>query len=523
MSSVAAPLRNRVFLALWIASVTSHVGTWMSETGTTLVMTDLTSSPLVIALVSASTSLALLLVSLPAGTLADVVDRRKLLLASQAGMTVVAVVYAYMAYTDMLTPGLLLAATFAIGVGSAVSLPAWEASIPEIVGREHMASALTLDSIGINVGRALGPATAGIVVALVGAWLVFLLDAVTFVALFVAVLAWKPAPVVRSAAPERFTAAIRGGARYVRHSPAFRAVLVRTAAFTLAASALWGLLGVRLRIGLGFESLTYGLIVGAFGAGAILTAFVLPKLRRRYNADVLTLTSTVLMAGLLVAIALLASPLAIGACMLVGGGAWIAQMSGLNVAAQFATASWVRGRALSMYAVVFQGSMFVGTTTWGSIASWWTTRLALLIASGVLLAGMVLAIRYRLAPTEKMDLTPSMHWPRPQLALDASQSDLPAFVTIEYEVDPSDHGAFMAAMQDVRRMRLRDGASSWGVFHEPETPRILMECFQVPSWTEHLRQHDRITKQDLASEATVRRFHRGDSPPKIRHFVAPRT
>lgn len=523
MSSVAGPLRNRVFLALWIASVTSHVGTWMSETGTTLVMTDLTSSPLTIALVSAATSLALLLVSLPAGTLADVIDRRKLLLASQAGMTLIALTYAYMAYAGLLTPGLLLGVTFVLGLGAAVSLPAWEASIPDIVGREHMASALTLDSIGINVGRALGPAAAGILVALVGVWLVFLLDALTFLTLFAAVFAWKPAPVVRSTAPERFLAAIRGGARYVRHSPAFRAVLVRTAAFTLAASALWGLLGVRLRIGLGFESLTYGLVVGAFGAGAILAAVALPRLRRRFNADVLTLASTAVMAGLLVALAVLVSPLAIGACMLVGGGAWIAQMSGLNVAAQFATASWVRGRALAMYAVVFQGSMFVGTTAWGSVATAWTTRLALLAAASVLVASMALAIRYRLAPTERMDLTPSMHWPHPQLAIDPSQTDLPAFVSVEYEVDPGDHAAFMAAMQDVRRMRLRDGASSWGIFHEPETPRILLECFQVPSWTEHMRQHDRITKQDLASEERVRRFHRGPSPPKVRHYVAPRT
>ena len=246
-------------------------------------------------------------------------------------------------------------------------------------------------------------------------------------------------------------------------------------------------------------------------------------LRRRYNADILTLTSTVLMAGLLLALATLASPMIIGACMLVGGGAWIAQMSGLNVAAQFATASWVRGRALAMYAVVFQGAMFVGTTTWGSIASWWTTPLALLAAASVLLASMVLAIRYRLAPTEKMDLTPSMHWPRPQLTIDSAQEDLPAFVSVEYEVEPNDHAAFMAAMQEVRRMRLRDGASSWGVFHEPEAPRILLECFQVPSWAEHMRQHDRITKQDLASEETVRRFHRGTAPPVVRHYVAPRT
>lgn len=523
MSGLAGALRNRVFFVLWIATVSSHVGAWMSETGTTLVMTDLTSSPLIIALVSASTSLAFLLVSLPAGALADIVDRRKLLLASQAAMTLVAAAYAYFAYTDQLTPGVLLGATFALGVGTAVSLPAWEAAIPGIVGREHLASALTLDSIGINVGRAIGPATAGILVALVGAWLVFLLDALTFFALFLAVLAWKPDPTFHKAPPERFLAALRGGARYARHSQAFRAVLVRSAAFILAASALWGLLGARLRIGLGFDALTYGLIVGVFGAGAILTAVVLPRLRRRFNADILTLTSTALLAGLLLALAFFVSPLAIGACMLVGGGAWILQMSGLNIAAQSASATWVRGRALAAYAVVFQGAMFLGITTWGSIASWWTTQLALLAAASVLLASMALAIRYRLAVTEKLDLTPSMHWPRLTFDVDPTQEDLPAFVSIEYDVDPKDHAAFMAAMQDARRMRLRDGASAWGVFHEPDTPRILTECFQVPSWTEHLRQHDRVTKHDLATEEAVRRFHRGASPPRVRHYLTPRS
>jgi MFS family permease len=522
MGNLTGPLRNRIFFGLWIASVASHVGTWMSETGTTLVMTDMTSSPLVIALVAASTSLALLLFSVPAGALADVVNRRRLLLVSQGAMVVIAVAYAYMAYAALLTPGVLLGVTFALGLGAAVSLPAWEASIPEIVGRENLASALTLDSIGLNVGRALGPATAGLLVAFVGVWSVFLLDALTFLALFVAVLAWKPAPTLQSTAPERFTSAIRGGLRYVRHSPDFRAVLVRAAAFTLAASALWGLLGVRLRIGLGLDSLAYGLIVGAFGVGAILTAFVLPRLRHRFNADALTLMSSAIMAGLLIALAILESPLAIGVSMLIGGGAWIAQMSGLNVAAQFSTASWVRGRALAVYAVVFQSAMFLGTTTWGSLASWFSTTWALLAAAALLVAGMLLAIRYRLAVTDKLDLTPSLHWPRPSFAMEPGQEELPALVTVEYQVDPQDHAAFMEAMTEMRRIRMRDGASSWGIFQEPETPGLLMESFQVPSWTEHMRQHERVTKQDQAAEDRVRRLHRGAAPPKVRHFVAPR-
>lgn len=522
MAGALSPLRNRVFLGLWVASVTSHVGTWMNDTATTLAMTDLTASPLTISLVAASTSLALLVVSLPAGALADIVDRRKLLMAAQLSMGLLALGYTYAAYAGLLNATLLLAVTFLLGIGAALTMPAWESAIPQIVDRENLAGALTLDSIGLNVGRAVGPAIAGILVATIGLWLVFLLDAFTFFALFLAVWAWKPTKSLRPAIPESFGAAARGGIRYVRHSPEFRAVLVRAASFIFAACAIWALLPSRLRIELAFDSMTYGLIVGSFGAGAITTALLLPRLRVRFSADALTITATLLLAGLLVAISQFTRAGMLAGSMFIGGGAWIAQMSGLNVAAQFATAQWVRGRALSLYVVVFQSAMFVGATVWGTIASRTATQTALLLAAALLVATVVLAVRYRLAPAQKLDLEPSLHWPTPMLTVPPGQTEAPALVTVEYEIDATDETAFVAAMVPVRKQRLRDGATSWGLYRDPDRARHFLESFQVPSWDEHMRQHERVTKDDAAMEARVRKFHRGDAPPRVRHYIGAR-
>jgi MFS family permease len=520
-SSALAPLASKAFRVLWIADVAGTVGTWMNDTATSLTMTQLTASPLTIALVGAAGSLPILLLSLPAGALADVLDKRRILLTANVTLTALALAYAAAAYFGLLSPLILLAATFGFGIGAAIVGPAFDSAVPTMVEKPHLAGALTLQSIGINVGRAVGPALGGLLFAFVGAWLVFLLDAVTFLGFFFAVLAWHPGRRPSSAPAERFIAAQRGGIRYIRYSPGFRAVLTRTGAFILCASALWALLPTRLRLGLHVDALRYGLIIGAFGAGAIVTALLLPRIKARLTPDQVAAASIVILAGLLVALGLLANIPLIAICMFIGGGAWIGQMSSLNVAANFASAEWVRGRALSVYVTVFQGGMFVGTLAWGFMATRFDPSIALLSAAGLLVLSLLLGFRYRLSAAHGMNLEPSLHWPEPTMSPEGSGVRRAALVMVEYRIAAADHHAFLEAMKPIRRQRLRDGAYAWGIYEDPDIAGVLIESFQLESWAEHLRQHARVTKHDAEAQAVAQAFHRGQDPPRVRHLVSP--
>jgi len=295
-ASVWSPLRHSVFRALWIASIVSNIGSWMQDVGESWLMTSLTLSPVLVALVETAGSLPVVLTALPAGALADIVDRRRLLIVMQVWMVIVATAMGVMALTGHMTTGRLLSLTFLLGIGSAVSNPVWQAITPELVPSEDLPAALSLGGVAVNIARAIGPAIGGLIIAASGQWVVFFINAVSFLAVFLVVYRWQPAPRTSKLPPEEIISAMRAGTRYLRHSPELQTVLLRCAGFIVCASALWALLPQQARRGLGLSSFGYGALLGCLGIGAIAGAWLLPTLRKRFAINQLVAGGSIVFA-----------------------------------------------------------------------------------------------------------------------------------------------------------------------------------------------------------------------------------
>jgi MFS family permease len=514
-----SPLRRALFRSLWIATVVSNIGTWMHTVGVAWLMTELTPSPLLVALMQTAVSLPIFFLGLPAGALADIVDRRKLLLATEGWMLLVALVLGILTLTGTMSAWVLLALTFLLGLGTALDAPAWQAIIPELVEREELPAAVALSATGFNIARAIGPAIGGLIVAAAGPQAVFFLNAVSFLAVSLVIFRWRRDQVPSVAPPEEMLGATAAGMRYVRHAPALQAVLVRTGVFILGASALWALLPVMVRQELGLEATGYGIILGSLGLGGVICALLLPRLRRSLSVDGLTVAATVVFAGTTLALATLRLVPLLLLCMMAGGMAWLAIMSSLTVAAQTAVPAWVRARALGIYLLVFQGLMAAGSFGWGALAEQFGSGTALFVAASVLVGGLAVTRRWPLRVIEGLDLMPSYHWPDPELAIMPDPKAGPVLITVEYRVPAERTGEFIQAMEAMRRFRHKDGAVRWGVFRDLADPDRYLETFLVPTWAEHMRQHARVTMEDQATEAYAFSFLQPDVAPVACHLI----
>lgn len=521
-ASTWRPLRQPLFRALWLASLTSNIGAWMHEAGAGWLMTSLTSSPVMIALMQTATTLPIFFLALPAGALADGMDRRRMLILTQALMFVAAATLGVVALADAMTPWLLLILTFALGAGAAMNAPAWQATTPELVPRADLPSAVALIGMGLNLARAVGPALGGVVVALAGAWAVFLLNAVSFLSVIVVLYSWRRTKPDR-VPPEPVLNSIRAGIRYARHAPALRAVLVRTVLFVPFASALWALLPVLARHEMGLDSVGYGILFGCLGAGAVAGAIVFPEMQRRFSRDLLAVGATILFAVATVALAEIRDFGRLCVVMVAAGAAWITLMASFNIATQGAAPSWVRARALALYLLMFQGSMAAGSAVWGAVTEHGGLSMALLCAAGGLIVGLTVIRRYPLNGVEELDLTPSAHWPEPVMVVKPQPEDGPVLVTVQYRIDPLQARDFTFAMQPVREQRLRDGALRSGLYSDPADPSRYFETFVIESWAEHLRQHKRVTVSDRVTEDRASAFHIGEEPPVMSHFISAHT
>src|SRR5205807_1608263 len=418
VASAWSPLRESVFRALWIATVVSNIGSWMQDVGESWLMTSLTTSPVLVALVETAGSLPVVLVALPAGALADIVDRHRLLLVMQIWMFVAAAAMGILALMGHMSPGRLLSLTFLLGVASAMSNPIWQAITPELVSHSDLPAAITLNAVAINIARAIGPALGGFIVAASGPWAVFLLNAASFIGIMVVVYRWQPAPRKSKLPPEEIIGAMRAGTRYLRHSPELKTVLIRSGIFVICASALWALLPQQARRHLGLGSFGYGLLLGCIGFGALAGAWLLAKLRDRFSTNQLVAAGSIVFGLATMSLAYLHSFGVLAATLAGGGVAWIVVLSNLNVAAQTVTPSWVRARVMAVYLLVFMGGLAAGSAVWGFVAARSGVSAALLLAAIGLLAGLVTTWRYRLVGDDNLSLTPSMHWPEPTVLID---------------------------------------------------------------------------------------------------------
>lgn len=519
-SSVWGPLSDGVFRSIWIAALISNVGTWMHDVSAGWLMTSMSAEPLMVALVQAATSLPMFLFALPAGALADIVDRRRLLLAAQTWMLLAAAALAGLAFVDAITPLRLLACTFALATGAALNAPTWQAVVPDLVPPNQLANALALNGVAINVARAVGPAIGGFIVAGFGAGAVFLLNSLSFVAVIAAIYRWRREPVQRALPPEKLFGAIRSGFRYVRRAPQFQAVVARSATFVLCGSALWALLPLVARVELQAGPAGYGTLLGFFGLGAVTAALVLPRLRAAWNVEVLLGGAALTLAAVIASVAH-APGLAFGCvATYAGGAAWLVFLSILNVTAQTAVPGWVRARALATYLVIFFGAMTAGSTGWGWLAGRIGIPSALAVAAAAMVAGTAMKRRFPIAGGKGADLAPDVHWPAPTIVGAIGHDRGPVLVTLDYRIDPEQARDFALAMDDVRVIRERDGAILWGLFVDAADPTRYVESFLVDSWLEHLRQHERITVADRIVLQRARRFHVGADGPVISHLIA---
>lgn len=519
-TSAWRPLAHPVFRALWIASVASNVGTWMQSVGGVWLMASLDASPTAVALMQSATAFPTLLLALPAGALADIVDRRRLLLACQLWMLASAAALGALTLAGLATAPILLGLTFSIGLGAAVNMPVWQAITPELVPRDDLPSAVALGGVGMNIARAIGPALGGLVVAALGPGVVFLINAATFVGVVLVLYRWDRAPRASASPVERWFGAMRAGVRYLRHSPELQIVLVRAGAFIASGTALWALLPVLAKSELGMGAVGYGVLLGCVGAGALTGALLLPRLRRALPIDAIIALASLVFAAVTASLALTRNPVLLGAALWVGGVAWIAALASLNVSAQLSVPAWVQARALGLYLMVFQGGMAIASAGWGRVAEHFGVPKAFLAAGAGLVAVLPLGFFFRLGRAVDRDLGPDLHWPDPALAIEPRDEDGPVLVTVEYRVPKENREAFSAAIGALARVRRRDGAIDWSCYTDTADPERRLEAFLVESWAEHLRQHERMTNADREHEDRVRKLVTIGTEPVVRHFIA---
>ena len=528
-SSGLSPLKYNAFRAIWLAAIVSNVGSMMQAVGESWLMTSLVASSLIVALTWASDSLSIVALALPAGALADIVARRRLLIISQSWMFVIALTLAVMTVLGFISPVILLVLIFLLGLGEAISTPAFSPFLLGTVPRTEIRNAITLNGVAFNIGRGIGPALGGVLVAAIGPAAVFLLNALSFAGIVIVLLRTgsnnsnkRTEDTLLQLPAERMFGAMRVGLRYVRNSRSIHWIFVRVIVFAISASALPALLPSLSRYALRLDSTGYGILFGLFGLGAIISGIIIvPRVINKTSPDQLIVLATVLFSISLVALGTIQNLVVLGVAMVIAGIAQLMAFSSFTFVLYRTLPNWVMSRVASVYQLVLQSAIVGGTVFWGAAADRLGIRIALLLTGMALAAGLMTKTRFPLrAGNEDVDVSPSMHWPLPTLLVKPEFEQGPVLVQIEYKIDPKHQDEFSHAMKDLSIIRKRDGAFFWGLFRHDVYPDIYIEAFMIDSWAEHLRQHERITVADRSVEDRAVSFHIGNKPPVVSHFIA---
>jgi MFS family permease len=510
-------LRVPLFRNLLIADFVSDMGTFMQSVGAAWLMVSLHAGPGYVALIQTAASLPYFLLALPAGSAGDIFDRRKLVLFTESWMMGVALILAVLTMSGLTSPWLLLALTFALSAGDAFETPTWRATLPELVSKDDLAAASALNGIEFNLARAVGPATAGMLIAVAGVSTAFFANVISFVGVIVVVARWKRSIRKLTSPPETLMGATAAAVRYVRNSPAILTVLVRTALILFFSSSLFALLPSVAR-SVDERAIGYGLLLGCFGAGAIGGALLMQWLRARFSTEMIVSAGSLALGAAIVTITRLHRLSTLALVILISGAAWVLFISLVNALVQNLAPDWVRARVLAIFTLVYMGSFALGSAAWGGVAQHQSVRLALVYSGFGTVGSAIIGLLARL-PDSTADLTPWNHWRMPVIVKELSDGllDGPVLVTIEYSIIAEQEAKFLRAMRQYSRIRRRDGAYRWGIYRDVEVANRFAEIFLVHSWAEHLRQHERLTKGDHELEEQVYRYVAGE--PKVRHLL----
>ena len=517
--SPLAPLKHQTYRSIWTANLASSFGALIQGVGAAWLMTSIADSVDMVALVQASTSLPIMLFSLVGGAMADSFNRRRVMLWAQCFMLLVSAVLAVGTYLGLITPWTLLAFTFLIGCGTAINNPAWQASVGDLVPRDDLPAAVALNSIGFNLSRSVGPAVGGAIVAVAGAAAAFALNTVSYFALIFVLWRWRPKQEPRKLPREAMFTAMRAGLRYVAMSPNLGKVLLRSFAFGMSASAVLALLPVVAATLLGGGPLTYGLLLGAFGIGAVGGALLSARLQQAISSESIVRIAFTGFAACAAIGAISPFIVVTAAAMLLGGACWVLALSLFNVTVQMSTPRWVVGRALSIYQTATFGGLAVGSWIWGIAADHYGVSAALLIAAASMLVGGAIGLVYSLPKAIALNLDPADRWREPHLEIDLLPRSGPIVVSVEYIIESQNIAAFLEAMSDRKRIRRRDGARRWTLMRDLEHPEIWTESFQTPTWVEYVRHSQRMTKADASISERLRALHRGPEGPRVRRAI----
>ncbi|HJS88275.1 MAG TPA: MFS transporter [Acetobacteraceae bacterium] len=508
-----APLRHTAYRRLWAANVVTSLGLWLQNTGAGWLMTSLAPVPLIVALVQVATILPSFALSLPGGALADIVDRRRFLIGTQLWMMASAGLLAALTLLHLTTAWGLLALTFAIGIGGALTAPAWSAIIPDLVPRGDLVQAIALGGIGFNLARALGPALAGALVLLGGAGLAFALYAGSFIAVISALVAWRGRRRThRTALPrEHLISAMRAGTRFVRNTPLIQNAMLRCFAFALPASAPWALLPLVVREQLGLGAGMFGLILGLMGAGGVTSGLLMPRLARLMSRGAMVFTATLASCAGMAMLGLARHWGVAGAGMALFGTGWVAAFAMTQATAQLVCPPWVRARALGIYQLSFNGALTLGSVGWGWLGGRIGMSAALLAAAAL---GAALAIPLRAfaldtppSSTPREDACePAPEAPAAELAPVLARGRDRVLETRQYRVAPGQRDAFLMLMAEIRQVRRRAGAVSWDLYEDVAHPEGFLEAWSMENWTDHLREEARMSPGDRTVLAKAASF-----------------
>lgn len=518
-SSTLAPFKSAAFRSLWSATLVSNLGGLIQTVGAGWLMTLITTSHSMVGLVQGATTLPVVIFSLMAGALADNFNRRQIMLTAQLMMMGVSIALAILTYMGVITPWILLAFTFLIGCGSAIYNPPWQATVGDIVPREDIPAAVTLNSVGFNLMRSVGPAAGGAIVAAFGGAAAFVFNAFSYIPLLTALFLWKPNYTATTLPRERLVLAMSDGLRYVSMSPHLINIMMRAFMFGLGAISVLALLPVVAKEMLGGGALVYGTLLGCFGIGAIAAGLINSMIRKRFRSETIIASSFVGFAISCLLLALSHSAILAHIVLFPAGMCWVLALSLFNVSVQLSTPRWVVSRALALYQTSSFGGMALGSWIWGSLADNYSPTIALFVCSAFLVCGAIMGLKFKIYEIPSINLDPLDQFREPELHLDLKARSGPIMIMIDYEIEEEDLPEFLDTMVVRRRIRLRDGARQWTLLRDLEHPNCWTESYHMPTWVDYLRHNHRRTKADADVTDKLNQLNRIKGGMKVHRMI----